>query len=168
MPAQEEREQNIILTLSKLVKENKKLKQSQETLDAILSYCTSNQNNAESMYIAAKICEEKRDDINALRYSHISSQHNHSAATEKYKQIETMIVQKIPKLRDAKEYTQALEYCTLLLALNPQHIHATYFAGTIYAATKNIEQAIACFESLPHHTSAQAQLTKLKNKPQTY
>ena len=164
MPAREEKEKKILHALSRLVEENKNGNRNRETLDTILSYCTSKQDDAQCMYIAARICEEKQDDINALRYYHTSSQHNHPAAAEKYKQIETTIVQKIPKLRDSKEYASALEYCTILLTLNPQHTHATYFAGTIYAATQNIDNAIACFESLPNHTSAQAYLAKLKTK----
>ena len=80
MSTQEEQGTRIITGLSKLIEENKKLKQGQSTLDSILSYCTSQPENAECMYLAGVIYEKKLDGTKAKEYYKRAAEKEHLPA----------------------------------------------------------------------------------------
>ncbi len=77
MSQTEEKERNILHALSRLLEENKQLKRSQETLESIISYCTSKQDDIECMYIAGLIYETKDNIPQAIQTYTSATQTNH-------------------------------------------------------------------------------------------
>ncbi len=138
------------------------LQKEKSFIQEIKQYALTQPFNPDCLYIAGQIFEQEHDSLNALTNYHKAALLNHQPSKQQYQLLETELLKTIPQLRDQKQYSQAMEYCAVLLELNSQHTHATYFAGTIHIQQQNIEQAIACFEKLPNHSSAQAQLAKLR------
>src|SRR3989338_6356672 len=77
MSATDSKEERILHALSRLQEEQKSLRKSQETLDTILSHCTSQPDNAQCMYIAGMIYETKDNLPQAIQSYTSAAQTNH-------------------------------------------------------------------------------------------
>jgi tetratricopeptide (TPR) repeat protein len=124
MPTLEERERNILQKISRLLEEQEKLRNSQKTLDIILSHCTSRENNAECMYIAGMIYEKGNNLPVAIeKYQHAVQQHHiPSQVRLLYHQVEPKNKNPLAYIQYAKETISQPQLIDEILAQkdNPQ------------------------------------------------
>jgi|GEM_PF-5715256 len=80
--------------------------------------------------------------------------------------LDRKLIVKIKELRDAGKRDEALQYANMVLSVDPDNIHARYFAGTIYHSQGQLVEAGQQYQAIltiaPKSPSAQEQYTKIK------
>lgn len=82
--------------------------------------------------------------------------------------LDKKIVAKIRELRDIGKHNEALQYANMVLSVDPDNVHARYFAGTIYQSQGQLVEAGREYQSIlalaPKSPSAQEQYIKIKTR----
>ncbi|MBS3116816.1 tetratricopeptide repeat protein [Candidatus Woesearchaeota archaeon] len=136
-------------------------------LERALQYCNllleANENVHAAYYAGTIAREQGNKELAGMYFSKaLKIVPTHKDSQSRLDEIRKEYCAEIIAARDNKQHGKALGLCESLLRIDPNNNDARYFAGTVYMAQKEYERARVMFEQLPKHSSAQAQLAKIR------